>query len=271
MREILSRFGLKKEPFAKDLAVEELYWPPSLEDARSRLRAAIKGHASVVMTGEPGTGKTFVLRAVEHDLEGQPYRIHYLHNSAVNRREFYRQLCTALGLEPKASAAALFHLVSQHIEDLASTQKIRPIIFLDEAHMLATQILAHFPVLLNYRMDSKPFLSIVLVGLPELRETLRRNIQASLNGRLPVRIHLSPLDPSQVADYVKHHMRIAGAGKDIFTEESLLMIAEATGGAMRKINVLARDCLTAAAQTKSALVDAACVRQATEQCVEALA
>ena len=107
MRTILSRFGLKKEPFTKELAVEELYWPPHLTDARTRIRAALKGGASAVMTGDPGTGKTFVVRAVAKDLDGQPYRVEYLHNSAVNRWEFYRQLCLALGLEPKASAASL--------------------------------------------------------------------------------------------------------------------------------------------------------------------
>jgi type II secretory pathway predicted ATPase ExeA len=271
MRRILSRFGLKKEPFTKDVAVEELYWPPQLEDARTRIRAALKGRASVVMTGDPGTGKTFVLRAVANDLESQPYRIEYLHNSAVNRREFYRQLCLALGLEPKSSPASLFRLVSQHIEELASDQKIRPVFFLDEAHMLVGQILGHLPVLLNFQMDSKPFLSIVLVGLPELREILRRNLQTALNGRLPVRINLKPLDPTQVAEYVHHHMRMAGADKEAFTQEATLMIAEATGGIMRKINVLASECLVQAAGRKTALVDAACVRDAVQSCVEALA
>ena len=147
----------------------------------------------------------------------------------------------------------------------------RAVLFFDEAHMLVAQILAHLPVLLNFHMDSKPFLSIVLVGLPELKETLRRNLQSALNGRLPVRIHLTPLEPAQVAEYVQHHMRSAGADKDIFTEEALLMIAESTGGVMRKINVLAQQCLHTAAGRKSPLVDAPCVRDAVHRCVEALA
>jgi type II secretory pathway predicted ATPase ExeA len=271
MRSILSRFGLKKEPFTKDLPVDEFYWPAGLEDARQRILAAIKGRASVVMTGDPGTGKTFVLRAVEKALEGQPYRIEYLHNSAVNRWEFYRQICIALGLEPKSSAASLFRLVSQHIEELSCDQKVRPVLYIDEAHMLAGQILSHLPVLLNFRMDSKPFLSLVLVGLSELKETLRRNLQSALNGRLPVRIHLTALDPSEVAAYIEHHMHSAGADKEIFTEEAHLMVAEATGGVMRKINVLALECLGKAASRKSALVDGPCVREAVQSCVEALA
>lgn len=271
MRSMMSKYGLKRLPFTKELPVSELYWPSQHEDARSRIRAALKGKASVVMTGDPGTGKTFVLRAVAEDLQEFPCRIEYLHNSAVNRREFYRQLCLALGLEPKASAASLFRLVSQHIEELSCEQKIRPILFLDEAHMLAPQILSHLPVLLNFQMDSRPFLSIVLVGLPELKETLRRNLQSALNGRLPVRIHLSPLDPTQVAEYLKHHMCAAGVEKDVFTEEAALMIAEAAGGIMRKVNVLALECLYKSSEKKSPLVDGPCVRRAVQACQEALA
>lgn len=269
-RQILSRFGLKRHPFEKDLAVEDFYWPPQLEDARMCLRSALKGRASAVLTGDPGTGKTFVLRAVEKDLEGQPYRIEYLHNSAVNRWEFYRQISIALGLEPKSSAASLFRMVSSHIEELASDQKLRPVLFFDEAHMLSSQILSHLPVLLNFRMDSKPFLSIVLVGLGELRETLKRNLHTALNARLPVRIHLTALNSQQVAAYVEHRMVRAGAEKEVFSEEALLMIAEAAGGVMRRINVLAAECLRVAAGRKSALVDASCVRQAAQSCSEAL-
>ena len=271
MREILSRFGLKKAPFSKDISVVDFYGPPGLQEARPRLLAALKGRASAVVTGDSGTGKTYLLRSVEKALEGQPYRMEYIHNSTVNRRDFYRQIGAALGLEPKASAASLFRQVSQQIEELASAQKIRPTLLLDEAHMLPPQVLMHLPVLLNYQRDSKPFLSLVLVGLGELRETLRRNLHTALSSRIPVRIHVTPLEPNEVAEYVQHRLEAAGAQQEIFTEESLLLIAEATGGIMRKIDNLAHACLEQAAVGRVKLVDAGCVRDATQVCVEALA
>lgn len=270
MKKLFSKFGLKKEPFMKDVPVDEFFWPPQLEDARMRIRAAIKGKTSAVITGDPGTGKTFVLRAVEKDLEGQPYRFEYLHNSALNRRDFYRQLSGALGIEPKGSAEAVFRLTSQYIQELATTQKIRPVTCFDEAHMLPDTVLSHLPILLNYQRDSKPFLSIILVGLGELRTTLSRNIQSALNTRIPVRIHLKPLQPEQVAQYVHHRMKLAGADKEVFTEESLLLIAEATGGIMRKIDILAHHCLEAAAESSLALVEISCVKTAISLCQEAL-
>jgi len=270
MKKLLSKFGLKKEPFSKDVPVDEFYWPSQLEDARMRLRSAIKGRVSAVMTGDPGTGKTFVFRAVEKDLEGQPYRFEYLPNSALNRRDFYRQLCFSMGLEPRSSAEGVFRLVSQHIEEMATNQKIRPVACFDEAHMIPDSVLSHLPVLLNFQRDSKPFFSIVLVGLGDLRITLRRNIQSALNTRIPVRIHLKPLNPDQVSKYVKHRMKKAGADKEVFTEESLLLIAEATGGIMRKIDVLSHECLDQTLEGRCALVEVSHVKNAICACEGAL-
>ena len=68
MNKVLSRFGLAKNPFTKDVPVDELFEHDSSEGALKRLRAALEGRSSAVLTGEPGTGKTFVLRALEEKL-----------------------------------------------------------------------------------------------------------------------------------------------------------------------------------------------------------
>lgn len=93
-----------------------------------------------------------------------------MHNATVNRRDFYRQLSIGMGLEPRATFAALFASISQQIEDLASQHKLRVVLLFDEARLLPLQVLDRRHTLLNYQRDSKPWLSIILVGLPELRE-----------------------------------------------------------------------------------------------------
>src|SRR3989442_15290413 len=100
-----------------------------------------------------------------------------------------------MGLEPRATFAALFASISQHIEDLATQHKLRVVLLLDEAHMLPLQVLDQLHILLNYRRDSKPWLSIILVGLPELRETLKRNV-----------LHPQPPDvPIDIVQFEKGH------------------------------------------------------------------
>jgi general secretion pathway protein A len=269
-RRIQNRFGLTKDPFTKDVPIEELFIHPGLEQVITRIKAGIEGRASAVLTGEAGTGKTFCLRAVESKLPAGRYRLTYIHNATVNLRDFYRQLSTALGLEPKATPAALFRNVSAHLEEVATAQKLRPLVVLDEAHLLPIQVLQNLHILLNFDRDSKPLLSLLLLGLPELRERLTRNVLSSLAARLPIRVVLSPLDAEQTGEYLRCRMRHAGCGQDVFSEEAVLLIAEATGGVLRKIDVLARTSLEVLSQGRSKVVDGQAVQSAVQQCAEAI-
>jgi len=270
MNKMLSTYGLTRLPFSKDLPASEMLDTEALQTARERLKAALEGRASAVVTGDSGSGKTCLLRAIEEDLPQGRYRIHYVHNATVNRRDFYRQLSIGMGLEPRATFAALFASISQHIEDLANQHKLRVVLLLDEAHLLPMQVLDQLHILLNFQRDSKPWLSIILVGLPELREILKRNVLQSLTGRIAIRVHLPPLDADQVKQYVRHRMTAAGCRREVFAEDGLLLISKATGGIMRRIDVLATRCLELAAQGKSNLVDVTVAEGAIRDCAEAL-
>jgi general secretion pathway protein A len=270
MNKLLSTYGLAREPFTKDIAPSEMLQSDLLQDALQSLKAAIEGRTSAVVTGDSGSGKTCLLRALEEDLPQGRYRLHYAHNSTVNRRDFYRQLSIGMGLEPHSSFAALHASVSQHIQELASHHKLRVIVMLDEAHLLSIQVLEQLHILLNYEKDSKPWLSLILVGLPDLRETLKRNVLASLTARMPIRIHLQPLDADQVKLYIRHRMNTAGCRRDVFSDDALLLMSKATGGIMRRLDILGDQCLIAALKSKSNIVDAAVVQKAIQSCGEAL-
>jgi general secretion pathway protein A len=270
MNKLLSTYGLAREPFTKDIAPSEMMQTDLLQDALQSLKAAIEGRTSAVVTGDSGSGKTCLLRALEEDLPQGRYRLHYAHNSTVNRRDFYRQLSIGMGLEPHSSFAALHASVSQHIQELASHHKLRVIVMLDEAHLLSIQVLEQLHILLNYEKDSKPWLSLILVGLPDLRETLKRNVLASLTARMPIRIHLQPLDADQVKLYIRHRMNTAGCRREVFSDDALLLMSKATGGIMRRLDVLGDQCLIAALKSKSNIVDAAVVQKAIQACGEAL-
>lgn len=268
-RKLRTRYGLTKDPFTKDVPVEELFVQPGLEAAQGRLKAAIHGRSSAVLTGESGTGKTFVWRALEAKLPSSRVRVTYVHNSTVNLRDFYRQLSSLLGLEPKATPSALFREIRTHVEE-AAEQSVHPVLVVDEAHLAPVDVLGHLHILLNFQRDSKPLMSIVLIGLPALRDRLTRNALASLAGRLPMRVHLEPMAPEKIGDYLRHRLKAAGCSEEVFAEDGVLLIAEATGGVMRKIDVLADHALELACDSKSKLVDASAVQQAIKVCAEAL-
>jgi type II secretory pathway predicted ATPase ExeA len=270
MNKILSTYGLTREPFTKDIAPSDMFQTEPLQEALQSLKAAVEGRASAVITGDSGCGKTCLLRALEEDLPQGRYRLHYAYNSTVNRRDFYRQLSIGMGLESYSSFAALHASISQHIQELASQHKLRVIIVLDEAQLLSIQVLEQLHILLNFEKDSKPWLSLILIGLPELRETLKRNVLASLAARIPIRIHIPPMDADQVKLYIRHRMNTAGCRREVFSDDALLLMSKATGGIMRRLDVLGEQCLITALKSKSNIVDAAVVQKAIQACGEAI-
>src|SRR6266540_5000176 len=209
----LGSFGLKEAPFTKEIADADLWLPTSKASLVDDLCEAASEHASVLLTGEPGVGKTCVLRAVRRRLPEAGYRLTYCHNSTMGRRDFYRQLCLALGLDPKATAASVFFSVSTHVQDLGQ-ERVHPVFLIDEAHLLHPEMLAHLHILLNYQWDSKALLSLVLVGLPELSDQLKMRRFRSLNSRLHWRLHIDPLTPDDTAEYLRHRMKHAGCERE---------------------------------------------------------
>jgi general secretion pathway protein A len=250
----LSWFGLRVAPFSKEIEDDDLWLPSSKVTLVDDMADALQAHATVTLTGEPGVGKTCVLRALRKRLEPEHYRLTYCHNATLGRRDFYRQLCLALGLAPSATAASVFYAVSTHVEELGR-ERVHPIFLLDEAHLLHQDVLDHLHILLNYQWDSRALLSIVLVGLPELESQLERRRNRSLYSRIHHRYAIRDVSGDDVAEYVAHRLARAGADRNLFAADALaLMHANATG-ALRDIDRLAHHALTDAARRKRKTVD----------------
>ena len=274
MQQILTRYGLARAPFTKEFAPCDLFSATHIADAVTRLRGAVESRSSAVLTGDSGVGKTCVLRGLGAALNPARFRILYLHHANVSSRDFYRQVSVLLGLEPRSHPSAMFRQIQAQMEELSDQQKVHPVLLLDEAQLVPLGMLEQLHILMNFRMDSAAFLSVVLVGLPELKERLGRNVLSSLSTRLPTRVHLEPLGVEDVADYIAHRMRVAGATAEVFSRDAVLSIREATGGVMRKIDVLAAQSLEVALQVsngnQASLIDGTVVQKAVRLCAEAL-
>jgi general secretion pathway protein A len=250
----LDHFGLSIEPFSKEIADQELWLPPSKRALLDDLVEAVEAKESVVLTGEPGAGKTCLLRALRHAMPPERYRLPYCHNATLGRRDFYRQLCLVLGLAPSATAAAVFFAVSSHIEDLAH-EHLHPIFLLDEAHLLHQDTLDHLHILLNYEWDSKPLLSLVLVGFSDFEDRLKLRRNRSLYSRLARRLTIDPLRPDDTPDYLAVRLRRAGCDRELFHSDAVALLHEAAAGNLRDLDRLATACLRTATRKKRKIVD----------------
>lgn len=249
-----THFGFTCAPFSKEVQDADLWLPPSKQCVVEQICAAARAHEQIVLTGDDGVGKTTVLRAARQCLN-QDFRLTYCANSTLGRRDFYRQLCLALGLSPKATAAGVFYAVSGHVQELRG-EHIHPVFLLDEAHLLHQDTLDHLHILLNYEWDSKALLSLVLVGLPELQDRLALRRNRSLFSRIHWRLQVEPLAPADTAAYLRHRLAQAGSDRgELFTHDAIAMLHEATHGAMRDIDRVAHAALRATAAAGHKLVE----------------
>lgn len=232
----LDPFGLREAPFHKDLDDRDLWLPPSKIAVREALEIALRERASVSLVGEPGVGKTCLLRAMRGRLPERGFRLTYCHNATLGRRDFYRQLCTALGLSPSVTAAALFHAVSTDVHALGRESRQHPVFLLDEAHLLHQDTLAHLHILLNYEWDRRPLLSVVLVGLPELADRLALRINRLLYSRIHHRLRVDPLTAEDSAAYLRMRLERVGCARELFADDAVNVLHEAAESAHRELD-----------------------------------
>ena len=253
----LTHWRLSRDPFSKEIEDAELWMPSRKEKLVQRLVNSVHERGSALLVGEPGFGKTCILRALRHRLPEAGYRLTYCHNATLGRRDFYRQLCTTLGLQPKASAAAVFAQVSAHLQDLGKEQ-VHPVLLLDESHLLQQDVLDHLHILLNFSWDSKALLSVVMIGLPELWDQLELRRNRSLYSRLSTRLHITPSESDETCEYIAYRLSTAGcASPNIFEPEALALLHEASGGALRALDRLAGLALRQGAHAKLEHLDTA--------------
>jgi len=250
----MQRFGLGAVPFGKDIAARDFWLTGQRQTAIDQITSALTSRQSALLCGEPGIGKTCVMRAVREAMPPAGYRLTYCHNVTLGRRDFYRQLTVALGLSASATAAALFHAVSTHVAELGK-ERIHPVIVLDEAHLLHQDTLDHLHILMNYEWDRKPLLSLVLVGLPELDDRLQMRRNRSLHSRLSTRVWLQPLTPDETTEYVASRLRLAGCDREVFARDALGLAHEASRGILRDLDRICLLALHHAAQAGRSMVE----------------
>ena len=250
----LQHFGLSVSPFSKDLADDDLWLPASKTDVVDRLVEAVDERQHVLLVGDPGVGKTCTLRALRRRLPDAGYKLTYCHNATLGRRDFYRQLCLAMGLESKATAAGVFYAISSHVEELGR-ERIHPVFLLDESHLQQPEVLDHLHVLSNYHWDSKALLSLVLVGLPELWDRLKLARNRSLWSRIHCRIRVEDPSAEDTVEYIHHRLDQAGADRPLFGSDALTMIHEGTSGRLRDIDRIVTLALKAGSRRKLKAVD----------------
>ena len=250
----LAWFGLRIAPFSKEIGDDDLWLPPSKDELVDDLAEAIEAHATVLLTGEPGVGKTCVLRALRRRSAADSFRLTYCHNATLGRRDFYRQLCLALGLTPSRDCGGRL-LRRQHARRRARAKSASIPSSCSTRRTCFTRTCSTTAHPAELPVGQPSALSLVLVGLPELRESARAAAKS-----LALLAHPSPLrhrrrQRRRHRRVRRPRLKLAGADKSIFAADAIALMHEHATGALRDIDRLAHGAMRDAARRKRKTVD----------------
>jgi type II secretory pathway predicted ATPase ExeA len=256
-------FGLKKEPFGADININEILKTAELIDVKDRFDYVIRLGAIGLITGEVGSGKSTAIRYAAEHLHPSEYKSLYVTASSGAIMEFYRQLIHELDIHIKTnSKAMMLRMIKKEISALVCEKKIKVLLIVDEASLLRLEVFAELHTLCQFEKDSKPYLPIILAGQNNLIDKLSYRSSQPLASRVVARSHLQGTDLAGMKDYLKHHLNIAGIKHNLFDQNAITAIQQASGGLFRKANHLARGALIAAAADQAAQLNAEHVRLA---------
>lgn len=258
-------FGLTGRPFDKSIKPGQLFKSKAVKELSSRLEYMKQHRGIMLISGQPGTGKTTTLRSFVNSLSELSYQSFYVPLATVNVLDFYRQLNNRLGGESYFAKAQLFVSIQKCIKDLVTNLKKIPVIIFDEAHLLKNENFTELQIITNFNMDSADPALIILAGQPHLSDRLRRPILKPFYQRITLKYHLMPLDKEEVQQFIEHHLKLKGCHKSPFSDNAIDAIFKNTAGVPRLVAALALNTMTFGTLQKTQLLTEEHVFQATHE------
>ncbi len=272
-------YGLKEQPFAISTDPKFLFMSASHERALEELVTGLRRQESMLLlTGETGTGKTTICRAVLGSLGERTFSALIL-NPYMSGAEMLRAILRDFGfvsrddLRRGAFAQADVPQLLDALEGfLASIRSLdsHAVVVIDEAQSLPPDVLDQIRLLTAHERDGKRLIQIVLVGQPLLLQTLKTEPMYALNERVTRRVTLSPLPPADVAAYIRHRLEVAGGKTLTFAPDAAELVAELSRGLPRRVNVLCDRALQEGRIQGATIITPEMVKQAARSLVNAL-
>ena len=239
-----SFFGLTERLFSLVPDPDFLFWSDAHKRAYTMLEYGIVTRAPITLiTGEVGAGKTtllhYLLRSLEDDV-----RVGLIANANGGRGELLRWVLQALG-QPTEATDNYVDLFGRFQQFLIDTYAVggRVILIFDEAQNMSRESLEELRMFTNINANKDELLQLVLVGQPELRDMIGRPDLEQFAQRVSSAFHLKAMDADTVAAYIAHRMAVAGATRQVFSDDACIAIHENTGGVPRLVNQLCDLCL----------------------------
>jgi type II secretory pathway predicted ATPase ExeA len=237
-------YGLDSKPFSKTPDPAFLYKGKVHNEALARLIYAVEERELLLLTGEIGSGKTTLSRALIDSLDEDRFHIILIINPRLTPTQFLKTIASHLGVDKTRYYRN--DVLEQIYEKLYEyyEKDVCPVIIIDEAQLIPTkQTFDEIRLLTNFQLDDTNLFSLALIGQPELRKRLDHKSYRALKQRIGMQYHLLPLTLKEVKKYISYRLAIAGRKKNLFDERAVELIAEFSEGIPRVINNIAANAL----------------------------
>ena len=256
-KKLLALYGLKWNPFSPELPTEALYITPRIEHFYWRIeQGLIQEGGFALITGDPGTGKSVVLRLLAERLgQLRDIAVGAITHPSSNLADFYREMGDLFGVELKphnrwGGFKALRERWLAHLEGTL----LRPVLLIDEAQEMHPAVLNELRLLSSTQFDSQTLLTVVLAGDARLTTKLRRDELLPLGSRMRTRLVMEYADRKELLACLKHLLTSAG-NASLMTPELMQTLCDHAVGNHRVLTSIAAELLASAAQQEITRLD----------------
>ena len=259
----LNYYGLREFPFNITPDPRFLYFASQHREAYDHLVYGIQNRKGFIeITGEVGSGKTTVCRAVLANL-GNDVETALILNPCLSETQLLRAILNDFGLTPRGrDRLGYIETLNEFLLE-SHRMNITVALVIDEAQDLTPKVMEQVRLLSNLETDQHKLIQIVLCGQPELKERLSRPDLRQLRQRITVRYHLRPLTLEDAMRYIHHRLSVAGSTGELhFDEAAVKVIYDYANGGPRLINAVCDNCLLAGYIDGRKSVDEECAKKA---------
>jgi len=215
----------------------------------------------VVITGEVGAGKTTIIRRYLKEA-GHDVTVGVINNPSDSLGNLLGWMTMAFELEHKGmqDTASLYNAFIEFLLAQYALGK-RTILIIDEAQNLKADMLEELRMLSNVNNEKDQLLQIILVGQPELLDTLKRPELRQFVQRISVHCHLESLAAAETGAYIRHRLSVVGGEPHVFDDRACAAVYYFTCGVPRLINLLCDQALMYGFSDDRSVVDAELVSE----------
>lgn len=258
-------YGLSHEPFNLNPDPKFLYLSQTHYNAFSSMMSGIKERKGIILiTGEPGVGKTLLIYAILKDLTDK-VKTAFIFNPAMGFQNILEKILLDLNIpvdaREKNLGSLLAHFRRYLNEGLAREENVAVVI--DEAQSMDNGVLEKLLRFSTAEAPSTKMLQILLVGHLGLEEKLNSEKLRPYQEKIRVKCQIRPFTREEGRGYVKYRLKLAGRDiSEVFTSEALRQVWEFSGGIPRVMNLLCDRALVIGYMISSPIIDSKIIKEA---------